>query len=124
MLEEHIFRFRAQELQPAFSRMQAFFKGKTAVVTGGASGIGRATAVLLKRLGATVMVGDRQKPAAADGLLYAPCDVAAVADIERLLTGAVNQMGHVDLWYGRRCCRTCAWCLGGWGLGLTLCSLC
>ena len=96
------------------TRMQAFFKGKTAVVTGGASGIGRATAVLLKRLGATVMVGDRQKPAAADGLLYAPCDVAEVADLEGLLTGAVSQMGHVDLWYGRRCCRTCAWCLGGW----------
>jgi NAD(P)-dependent dehydrogenase (short-subunit alcohol dehydrogenase family) len=104
--------------------MAFFFKGKKAVVTGGASGIGRATAVLLKRLGATVMVGDRQKPAAADGLLYAPCDVADVADLEGLLTGAVSQMGHVDLWYGRCCCRTCAWCLGGWGLGLTLCALC
>jgi NAD(P)-dependent dehydrogenase (short-subunit alcohol dehydrogenase family) len=43
-------------------------------------------------------VGDRQKPAASDGLLYAPCDVAEVADLEGLLHGAVDKMGHVDLW--------------------------
>jgi len=79
------------------------FKGRTAVITGGASGIGRATALLLKRLGATVMVGDRQKPEAGDGFLYSPCDVTDVKNIEGLMAEAVNKMGSVNLWCVRVC---------------------
>lgn len=68
------------------------------MITGGASGIGRATALLLKRMGATVMVGDRQKPPDGDGLLYSPCDVADVQNMEALMAEAVNKMGNVNLW--------------------------
>ena len=72
--------------------------GRAAVVTGGASGIGRATSLMLKKLGAAVMVGDRQKPPDADGMLYTPCDVADVGDMEGLLDEAVRKMGKMDIW--------------------------
>ena len=49
-------------------------------------------------MGATVMVGDRQRPADGDGLLYASCDVTDVADIEGLMSAAVSKMGNVDMW--------------------------
>ena len=38
------------------------FSGQVAIVTGGANGIGGATAELLKELGAHVVVFDREKP--------------------------------------------------------------
>ena len=39
------------------------WQGRCAVVTGGASGIGRAVAVMMKQQGANVVVGDVNLPA-------------------------------------------------------------
>ena len=45
--------------------MAGILDGKTALVTGGASGIGRATAVAMSREGARVAVADRTEESAA-----------------------------------------------------------
>src|SRR6185436_7542875 len=70
--------------------------GRVAVVTGGASGIGRATAVLLARHGARVFTGD-YSPLAENAALFAewkisesPCDVRREADLQRLIDGAAD----------------------------------
>ena len=34
----------------------------------------------------------------ADGMLYTPCDVADVGDMEGLLDEAVRKMGKMDIW--------------------------
>jgi NAD(P)-dependent dehydrogenase (short-subunit alcohol dehydrogenase family) len=68
--------------------------GRIAVVTGGASGIGRATAIRLARGGATVFVGDVQSLAANESLfaqqriLQLACDVRSATDVERLIETA------------------------------------
>jgi 2-hydroxycyclohexanecarboxyl-CoA dehydrogenase len=75
-------------------------QGQTVVVTGGASGIGRATALLLARAGARVFVGDIDEPggraAAAEGaaerltIEYLPLDLTDAPSIEAFAT-AVHQ---------------------------------
>lgn len=77
--------------------------GRVAVVTGGESGIGRATAVLLAEHGARVFVGDRdlrdenRTPYANLGIESRPCDVRKEADVQRLIDGAVEQAGRLDI---------------------------
>jgi NAD(P)-dependent dehydrogenase (short-subunit alcohol dehydrogenase family) len=77
--------------------------GRVAVVTGGASGIGRATAVLLARHGAQVIVGDVQplaendRPFAELGIAQLHCDVRIEADLEQLITHAVRSGGRLDI---------------------------
>jgi NAD(P)-dependent dehydrogenase (short-subunit alcohol dehydrogenase family) len=81
--------------------------GTVAVVTGGASGIGRATALELARRGADIVVGDIHEGridevrAEIEGLgrcyLGVSCDVSNDADVERLRDSALTTMGHVDI---------------------------
>jgi len=73
------------------------FAGLAALVTGGASGIGLATARLLAARGATVGVLDRVKPELPEGLYPVIADVtddaavrAAVAEAGRLLDGRLD----------------------------------
>jgi 2-hydroxycyclohexanecarboxyl-CoA dehydrogenase len=88
-------------------------QGQTVVVTGGASGIGKATALLLARAGARVFVGDVDKPGgratAAEGaaerlrIEYLPLDLTDAPSIEAFaaavhqrterVTGLVNGAG-------------------------------
>jgi NAD(P)-dependent dehydrogenase (short-subunit alcohol dehydrogenase family) len=81
--------------------------GKVAVVTGGASGIGRATAVALARAGADVALADvnderlaeAQAEIAALGqrALGVHCDVSQDGDLERLARVTEAELGPVDL---------------------------
>ena len=79
------------------------FQGKRAVVTGGASGIGRATALRLASEGAQVFVGDVDEAGgaaladASDGaIVFLHTDVTREADIVALLAAA-DAAGGVDV---------------------------
>lgn len=79
------------------------FAGKRAVVTGGVSGIGRATALRLAEEGADVLVGDIDDgggAALADGsdgrIRYRRCDVTREGDIKALLDEA-DRAGGLDI---------------------------
>lgn len=83
------------------------FAGKVAVITGGASGIGRGTALAMARRGADVVIADindvrlEETRAAIAALgqraLAVHCDVSQDADVERLGEIALHTMGHVDI---------------------------
>jgi len=79
------------------------FAGKRAVVTGGASGIGRATALRLATEGAVVIVGDIDEAggrALADGsngqITFCRTDVTQAAEIKSLLATA-DMAGGLDI---------------------------
>jgi 3-oxoacyl-[acyl-carrier protein] reductase len=78
------------------------FAGKTAVVTGGARGIGAATARRLASEGARVVVADFDEAAAQetaaeiDGVAVR-CDVTSRDDVDAAVAAAVDAGGTVDL---------------------------
>jgi len=81
--------------------------GRVAIVTGSASGIGRASAVLFAREGAQVVVSDiadekGEKAAAeirAEGneAIYVPCDVSDTAQVRSLLERTLAAYGKVNV---------------------------
>ena len=84
------------------------FKGKTAVLTGAASGMGLRTAQELARTGANVVLCDvnaaaleaaaAEIDAAGGGRAYAcTCDVRRFADAERAAALALERTGRIDL---------------------------
>ena len=79
------------------------FEGKTAVVTGGANGIGRAAARLLAAGGATVIVADfnlleeNREEFARLGIREVQCDVRSVESLRLLIDGAVESTGRIDI---------------------------
>jgi 3-oxoacyl-[acyl-carrier protein] reductase len=78
------------------------FEGKTAVVTGGAKGIGAATAKRLASEGATVVVADfdeaaAQKTAQEIGGHAVRCDVTKLDDVEAAVAAAVEHGGSLDV---------------------------
>jgi len=83
------------------------FDGLVAVVTGGGSGIGRATASLLAHAGARVIIIDRNESACKDaastivrqgGSAFAvTADVTDEAAVDKLFADTVEREGHVDV---------------------------
>lgn len=83
------------------------FDNRVAVITGGASGIGRATALALARLGSHVVIADLNDRRLADteaelatfgrNVLAIHCDVARDDDVERLASTVLGQLGRVDI---------------------------
>ncbi len=81
------------------------FTGKTVLITGSGSGIGKAAALQLAREGANVVLGDikgaeelQQEITKAGGMAIAQtCDVKKAADIEALVKTALERFGRLDL---------------------------
>ena len=73
------------------------FGGLVAVVTGGASGIGAATARLLQERGARVAVLDRGTDGAPDGVRALRCDVTDAAAVDAAVGTVVERLGGLDV---------------------------
>ncbi len=73
------------------------FQGLVALVTGGASGIGAATASLLRGRGARVAVLDRDTAGAPEGVLAVPCDVTDPAGVDQAVATVVHEWGALDV---------------------------
>ncbi|MEP7215127.1 MAG: SDR family oxidoreductase [Anaerolineaceae bacterium] len=80
--------------------------GKVAVITGGASGMGEATARLFVSEGARVVIGDlqREKGEAVAASIGRECrfvatDVSSSEDVQGLVNAAVNGFGRLDIMY-------------------------
>jgi NAD(P)-dependent dehydrogenase (short-subunit alcohol dehydrogenase family) len=68
--------------------------GKVAIVTGAASGIGRATAELFRNEGATVVAADR-----AEGEGIVAVEAGSEADVEQLIARTVADHGGLDIFH-------------------------
>ena len=82
-------------------------ENKIAIVTGGNSGIGEATAKLFAKEGATVVITARREGelkrvadeiAAAGGVcMYVPGDVRSTADVENVVAKTIEAYGRIDI---------------------------
>jgi NAD(P)-dependent dehydrogenase (short-subunit alcohol dehydrogenase family) len=87
------------------------FAGKVAIVTGGASGMGRATVMRFLAEGAKVMVADlndangaetlavAKTQGHADSIAFLRCDVAKESDVAALVAETVKRFGRLDVAY-------------------------
>jgi 3-oxoacyl-[acyl-carrier protein] reductase len=82
-------------------------KGKVALVTGGAQGIGKAVALTLARHGADVIVADvnlekaaetaKEVEAAGRAAMAVNVDVTRLSDVEQMVESAMGHFGKVDI---------------------------
>jgi NAD(P)-dependent dehydrogenase (short-subunit alcohol dehydrogenase family) len=81
--------------------------GKRALITGGASGIGRATALLFAREGAAVAVADLDEAGGEQVVqaiedvggraIFVHCDVTQAQDCQRAVRSTVDELGGLDV---------------------------
>jgi NAD(P)-dependent dehydrogenase (short-subunit alcohol dehydrogenase family) len=86
-------------------------QGKVAIVTGGASGIGRATVMRFLADGAKVLIADLNEANGAETMAVAKaqghahdaaflrCDVSRESDVANMVTEAVKRFGRLDIAY-------------------------
>jgi len=81
-------------------------KDKTAVITGGGSGIGLGCAVALAKEGCKVVIAGRREEVLKQGaatwsgqpaILHYACDVGTLADVQKLFVWANEKLGRVDI---------------------------
>ena len=73
--------------------------GKVAVITGAASGIGRATAKLFAARGAHVLAADINEPENAENLIGVQCDAGSDEDVQHLVRSAEARFGGIDIFF-------------------------
>ncbi|THG29623.1 SDR family NAD(P)-dependent oxidoreductase [Naasia lichenicola] len=73
------------------------FDGAVAIVTGGASGLGAATAALLAERGARVAVLDRDIGAVPAELFSMVCDITDAAQVDEAVAAVVAHFGSLDI---------------------------
>lgn len=86
--------------------MAGQFEGKVALVTGGASGIGRATALAFAREGAKLIIADMQEEGGQQTVhlitenggeaIFVKTDVTQATEVEALISQAVKRYGRLD----------------------------
>jgi NAD(P)-dependent dehydrogenase (short-subunit alcohol dehydrogenase family) len=86
--------------------MTKMFEGKVALVTGGASGIGRATAIAFGREGAKVCVADVNEQGGEETVnliteaggeaFFIRCDVSKASEVETMIERSAAQYGRLD----------------------------
>ena len=94
-------------LSPRPEGVPTKLKNRVALVTGGASGIARATARLFAREGANVMVADGSVPGGLETVeqirgeggqaSFTELDVSQSAQVNRMVEATVNQHGRLDI---------------------------
>jgi NAD(P)-dependent dehydrogenase (short-subunit alcohol dehydrogenase family) len=84
-------------------------KGKVAVITGAATGIGKATAILFAKEGASVVIADIKDKESNETVkmitesggeaIFTHTDLTAISELEKMIKTAVDTYGRLDIFY-------------------------
>ncbi|KAK9733607.1 hypothetical protein RND81_04G078100 [Saponaria officinalis] len=93
-------------LMRGFSSSSARLEGKVALITGAASGIGKATAIKYVENGAKVVIADVQQQLGlatarelGSNTSFVACDVTKEANVSKAVDFSVSKYGHLDIMY-------------------------